>query len=190
MNKKSVIGIIIAAIINLAIYPLGSSSGLIHPVCYAFVGTLLPMLFAFTYLYTASRMKFFGAALVLNGVVLIAGLATGEGDLLFAAVLAGLTILSEVIRGVMGYEKINSIKWSFIPFAYSYYTYTMHWWTDTQGSLNNALEEMPEGYAAKMEAVINAKGALVLALILVIPVAYLGINLALKVMKKSRERLN
>jgi len=49
---------------------------------------------------------------------------------------------------------------------------------------------MPEGYAAKMEAVINNTPGIVIALILVIPVAIIAIRLAQRLMPKSRAKLN
>lgn len=80
MKKKSVIRILIAAIIYLALYPLASACGMIHPACYAYVGTFLPLLFGFVYLYAAANMRCFGTAVVLNGFVLILGLIAGEGN--------------------------------------------------------------------------------------------------------------
>lgn len=48
MNKILKIGLLELA--NLAIFILGGTSGLIHPMCYAYVGALLPLLFALVYL--------------------------------------------------------------------------------------------------------------------------------------------
>ena len=50
---------------------LASTSGLIHPVCYAYSGTVLAFLWSFVYLYVAANMQCFGAAAILNGTVLI-----------------------------------------------------------------------------------------------------------------------
>ncbi|MCR5005337.1 MAG: hypothetical protein K6A77_05490, partial [Clostridiales bacterium] len=71
MKKTSVIGVIIAAILYCGLFVLASSCGLIHPACYAYAGTFIPLLFSFVYLYTAAQMQCFGAALVLNGFMVI-----------------------------------------------------------------------------------------------------------------------
>jgi hypothetical protein len=55
--------------------------------------------------------------------------------------------------------------------------------------LDEAVEIMPAGYADKMEAVINNIPALIIALVLVIPVAFFGMKLAEKAMKKSAAQL-
>ncbi len=185
MKKASVWTVLLAALIYLALYPLAASAGVIHPACYAYVGTVLPLLMGFVYLYVASRMQCFGAATVLNGFVLIIGLLVGEGNPAFIIGFIVLTVLAEIIRKANGYDTLKGVRFSFIPFAYSFYAYAAHWWTDTQGSLAAAVEEMPSGYADKMLPVINNIPVLIIALVLVIPVALLSMKLAEKIMKKS-----
>ena len=183
--KKAIPKLIIAAIIYLALYPLGSSAGLIHPACYAYVGTLLPLLFAFVYLPAAANWQRFGAAAILNGFVLIFGYIAGEGNLSFAVGMIALTVIAEIVRGVCGYETLKGIKLSFLPFAFSFYTYSAHWWFDKESSLAAALEEMPAGYAKKMETVIENIPLLIVMLVLTVPVALLGMFIVCKVMKKQ-----
>ena len=183
--KKSIVKIIIAAIVYLALYPLGSSTGLIHPACYAYVGTLLPLLFAFVYLPAAANWQRFGAAAILNGFVAVIGFIAGEGNLPFAVGMLALTVTAEIIRAVCGYDSLKGVRLSFLPFAFSFYTYSAHWWFDKEGSLAAAVEEMPAGYADKMEPVINNIPVLVLALVLTVPVAILGMRIAEKVLKKQ-----
>ncbi len=183
--KKPIVKIIIAAIVYLALYPLGSSTGLIHPACYAYVGTLMPLLFAFVYLPASANWQRFGAAAILNGFVLILGFIAGEGNLPFAVGMIALAVIAEIIRGVCGYDTLKGTKLSFIPFAFSFYTYSAHWWFDKEGSLAAAVEEMPAGYADKMVPVINNIPVLVIALVLTVPVAILGMRIAEKVLKKQ-----
>lgn len=190
MKKKSVIGIIVSEVLYLLLFILGSSTGAIHPACYAYVGTILPFGFAFLYFYVASNIKFPGAAVLLNAFVTVGALIYGEGNLVMWLGMLILTVLSEVLRGIFKYDTLKGVRWGFIPFAFSFYTYTFHWWTNTEYSLSEALEEMPEGYAAKMEAVINNTPGIVIALILVIPVAIIAIRLAQRLMPKSRAKLN
>lgn len=185
MKKKSVIRVLIAAVIYLALFVLGSSCGLLHPACYAYVGTFLPILFSFVYLYTAANMRCFGAAAVLNGFVLIIGLIAGEGNLPLVIGLILLAALSELIRKLNGYDTLRGVRRSFLPFAFSFYTYAAHWWTDTEGSLAAAVEEMPAGYADKMDAVIHNIPLFVVMLVLTVPVAILGMRLAEKALKKQ-----
>ena len=52
MKKSPVWRVMIAAVIYLVLFVLGSSSGAIHPACYAYVGAVLPLAFSFVYLYT------------------------------------------------------------------------------------------------------------------------------------------
>lgn len=184
-----IVKILVAAIIYLALFVLGAASGAIHPACYAYIGTVLPVLFGFIYFYTTANMQCFGAALVLNGVVLIIGLITGEGNLPLIIGLIVLTLIAELIRGLSGYHTRKGVRWSFLPFAFSFYAYSAHWWTDTAHSLEEAVEEMPAGYADKMAAVISNIPVLIVALVLVIPFAFLGIWIAEKALKKQAAKL-
>ena len=100
------------------------------------------------------------------------------GLILFAA-------LAEIIRKANGYNTLKGIRRSFIPFAYSFYAYSAHWWTDTAGSVQAAIEEMPAGYSDDVAAVAANIPALIVALVLVIPIAILGMRIAEKAMKKQ-----
>ena len=57
------------------------------------------------------------------------------------------------------------------------------------GSLAEAVEEMPAGYADKMESVINNTPVLIVMLVLTVPVAILGMRLAEKILKKQASAL-
>ena len=189
MKKIPVVRILIAAIVYLVMFLLGSASGIISPACYAYAGTVMPILFAFVYLYTAANIQSFGAAAILNGFVLVIGLIIGEGNLPLIIGMVLFAALAEIIRKALGYDTLRGVRLSFIPLAFSFYAHSAHWWTDTEGSLQAAIEEMPAGYSDKMLPVISNIPALVIALILVIPVAILGMNLAGKLMKKQAAML-
>ena len=180
---RPVFKVILLAIAYIACFVLGSTTGLIHPACYAYVGAILPLLFAFIYLGTSKVLKDFGAAIVLNGVALIAALATGEADLSLIIGIVVLTVLSELLRYIFRSDAQKAIRWSFVPFAFSFFAYTIHWWTDTEGSLAAAVEEMPAGYDQLMIPVIDNVPVLILVMILTIPVAILSMRLAEKVLK-------
>ncbi len=189
MKKIPIVRILIAAVAYLVMFVLASGCGLIHPACYAYAGTFIPILFSFVYLYVASKMQSFGAALLLNGLLLIVGLIAGEGNPPFVIGLIVLALLAELVRRQNGYDTRKGVRRSFIPFAFSFYAYSAHWWTDTAGSLAAAVEEMPAGYSDKMLPVIRNIPVLILMLILTIPVAILGMRLAEKVMKKQAAAL-
>ena len=72
-----------------------------------------------------------------------------------------------------------------MPFAFSFFAYTAHWWTDTEGALAAAVEEMPAGYDQMMITVINNIPMLIIALVVTIPVAILAIRLAERTLKKA-----
>ena len=189
MKKKPVLRVLIAAVVWLLLFVLASSCGLIHPACYAYAGTVIPLLFSFVYLYTAANMQCFGAALVLNGVTLIIGLLAGEGNLALIIGFILLTAAAELIRNRCGYDTRKGVRMSFIPLAFSFYAYSAHWWTDTEASLTAASEEMPAGYADKMVPVIRNIPVLILMLVLTVPVAILSMRLAGKVLKKQTASL-
>ena len=189
MKKLPVFQILLAMLIYLALFVLASSCGLIHPACYACAGTFVPILFSFVYLYVAANIQGFGAALLLNGFVLIVGLIAGEGNLPFVVGLVALTLLAEFIRRLNGCDTLKGVRLSFLPFAFSFYAYSAHWWTDTDGSLAAAVEEMPAGYADKMLPVIQNVPMLVVMLVLTIPVAILSMRLAERIMKKQAAKL-
>ena len=101
---KPVFKVLLMAIAYLATFVIGSLTGLIHPMCYAYVGALLPLLFAFIYLYTSTVMRNFGVATVLNGILMILLLIAGEADWALVVGFVILSALSEIIRGRQGYD--------------------------------------------------------------------------------------
>ena len=184
---KPVFKVLLMAVAYLATFVIGSLTGLIHPMCYAYVGALLPLLFAFIYLYTSTVMRSFGVATTLNGILLILLLIAGEADWALVIGFIILSALSEIIRYRMGYDTLKGVRSSFLPFAYSFFAYTAHWWTDTPGSLAAAVEEMPAGYDQLMIPVIENIPMLIIVLIITLPVAILAIRLAERSMKKQIE---
>lgn len=181
---KAAIKTILLAVAYLATFILGAASGDIHPACYAYVGAVLPILTAFIYLYTCTLIPRFGAATVLNGFILVLFLIAGEADAAYIIGTIVLTALAETLRKVNGHNTLKGVRWSFVPFAFSFFAYTAHWWTDTEGSLAAAIEEMPAGYDQLMLPIINNIPMLIVVLILTIPVAILAMRLAKQVMKK------
>lgn len=190
MKKMSVGQMVLVIVIYLLMFILGSTSGLLGPAVYAYVGTVMPVLFAFVYLYTSAKIQNFGAAAILNGATLIIAFIVGEGNLALAIGLILFAALAEIIRKANGYDTLKGVRRSFIPFAFSFYAYSAHWWTETEASLQAAIEEMPSGYADKMAPVIANIPMLVVMLILVIPFAILGMCIAEKVLKKHVVALN
>jgi len=186
---KPVFKILLLAVLYLATFILGSSSGLIHPACYAYVGALLPILTAFLYLDMATIIRSFGAAAVLNGFILVVGLLMGEADTACIVGLVVLTALAELLRYFCKYDTKKGVRWSFVPFAFSFFAYAAHWWTDTEGSLAAAVEEMPAGYDQSMKAVIENIPMLVVALVVTVPVSILAMRLAERVMKDRARML-
>ena len=181
---KTVSKILLLAIAYLVVFLLGATSGLIHPMCYAYIGAILPFLFAFIYLHTTMEIRNLGAATILNGFMLVLGLITGEADFSFILGIIIITAFSEIIRLIYGYDTLKGVRVSFVPFAFSFFAYTAHWWTDTEGSLAAAVEEMPAGYDELMKPVIENIPALIFVLILTIPVSILAIRLAIRTTKK------
>lgn len=181
---KKFFKLLLMALAYLACFLLGGASGLIHPACYAYVGAVLPLLTAFVYLYTCTVIRGFGAASVLNGFILVLFLFAGEADILFIIGTIVLTALAELLRARFKGDARKGIRWSFVPFAFTFFTYTGHWWTDTEGSLAAAVEEMPAGYDQLMKPVIDNVPVLVVVLVLTVPVAILAMRLAEKVLKK------
>ena len=181
---KPIYKVILMAIAYLATFILGASSGAIHPACYAYVGAILPLLTALIYLCTCSSIRGFGAATALNGFVLVLFLIAGEADLGYIIATVVLTAVAEILRKIFGYDTKKGVRWSFVPFAFSFFAYTLHWWTDTAGSLAAAVEEMPEGYDQMMIPVINNIPVLIIVLVLTIPVAIFAMRLAERILKK------
>ncbi len=189
MKKVPVLPLLAAAVVWLVLFVLASSCGMIHPACYAYAGTFVPVIFSFVYLYAASKWQRFGAPAILNGFALIVGLIVGEADAAMIMGLILLTLISELVRKWNGYDTRRGVRLSFLPLAFSFYAYSAHWWTDTAGSLAAAVDEMPAGYADKMRAVIANIPMLIVMLVLTIPAAILGMRLAEKAMKKQAAAL-
>ncbi|MGX8690141.1 MAG: MptD family putative ECF transporter S component [Bacteroidaceae bacterium] len=177
---KPVFKIILLAIAYLATFFLGASTGIIHPACYAYVGALLPFITAFIYKAMVKQVPGFGAASIMNGFVIVLFLLVGEAD---ANVVIGMIILatlSEFLHSKFKADPVKSLRWGFVPMAFSYFTYTAHWWTDTEGSLAAAVEEMRPGYDQLMIPVIDNIPVLILVYLITIPLAILAIRLATK----------
>ena len=186
---KTLPKILLLAFAYLLMFPLGSVTGLIHPACYAYVGALMPLLFALVYLPTAATLRSFGAATVLNGFLSVVWLLIGEADTTFVVGIVVLTAASEIVRWRCGYNTLRGIRLSFIPFALSFFAYTGHWWTDTEGSLQAAVEEMRPGYDALMKSVIDNVPVLIVVILITIPVAIFGMRLAERSLKKQTQGL-
>ncbi len=186
---KPAFKVILMALGYLATFILGAASGAIHPVCYAYIGALLPLVFAFIYLYTCSIIRGFGAATALNGFIFVLFLIAGEADSGYIIATVAITALAELLRKVFGYDTKKGVRWSFIPFAFSFFAYISHWWTDTEGSLAAAVEEMPAGYDQLMIPVIDNIPVLIVVLVLTIPVAILAMRLAERALKKTAATL-
>lgn len=182
---KKAFKLLLMAIAYLATFILGAASGAIHPACYAYAGAILPLLFALVYLNTCTLIHGFGAATTLNGFILVLFLIAGEADMAFVIGIVALTALAELIRWRCGYDTAKSVRWSFVPFAYSFFAYTAHWWTDTEGSLAAARDEMPAGYDQLMQPVIDNIPMLIVVLVLTFPVAILAMRLAERLLKKQ-----
>lgn len=181
---KKAFKLLLMAIAYLATFILGAASGAIHPACYAYAGAVLPLLTAFIYLYTCTLLPNFGAATILNGFIVVLFLIAGEADIAFVIGMVVLTALAEIIRKANDYNSLKGVRWSFVPFAFSFFTYTAHWWTDTEGSLAAAVEEMPAGYDQLMLPVIDNIPLLIVVLVLTVPIAILAMRLAERAMKK------
>lgn len=182
---KKAFKILLMAVAYLATFILGAASGAIHPACYAYAGAILPLLFALVYLYTCTLIRGFGAATILNGFILVLFLIVGEADTAFVIGIVALTALAELIRWHCGHDTAKGVRWSFVPFAYSFFAYTAHWWTDTEGSLAAARDEMPAGYDQLMLPVIDNIPVLIFVLVLTFPVAILAMRLAERLLKKQ-----
>ena len=180
---KPIFKILLMAIAYLAMFVMGATSGLIHPMCYAYIGALLPLISAFIYLYTSYLIQGFGVATILNGFILLLFLLAGEADATLIIGFVVLTALSEGIRWYCQYNTIKGVRRSFVPFAFSFFAYTGHWWTDTEASLAAAVEEMPVGYDQLMKPVIDNVPALIVVLLLTIPVSIFAMRMAERVLK-------
>ena len=99
---KTVFKLLLMAVAYLAIFILGAASGAIHPACYAYIGALLPLLSAFVYLTTATTIRSFGTATLLNGFILVLFLIAGEADTSFIIGIVALTALAELHSPVLG----------------------------------------------------------------------------------------
>ena len=182
---KPALKVFLMALAYFAIFLMGSASGAIHPACFAYFGALLPFLSALVYLNTTTVIRGFGAAAILNGFILLVGWATGEADLTFLIGLLILTALAELIRFIFKYDTLKGIHWSFVPFALSFFAYTAHWWTDTEGSLAAALEVMRPGYDQLMIPVIDNETVMVIVVLATIPLSILAMKLAERALKKQ-----
>ena len=189
LTFKNVAVVLLMAVAYLVLFILGATSGIIHPACYAYIGALLPLVFALVYLNTCTIIRGFGAATALNGFIFVLFLIAGEADVAYIIGTVVLTALAEVLRKTNGYDTLKGVRWSFVPFAFSFFAYTIHWWTDTEGSLAAAVEEMPAGYDSLMKPVIDNIPMLIVALVLTIPVAILGMRLAERILKNRAEGL-
>ena len=45
--------------------------------------------------------------------------------------LIGLTVIAEAVRYFCKYDTRKGVRWSFIPFAFSFFAYTARWWSSS-----------------------------------------------------------
>ena len=177
---KPVFKVILLAIAYLATFILGATSGMIHPACYAYVGALLPFITAFIYKAMVKQVPGFGTASIMNGFVIVLFLIAGEADAVVVIGMIILAALSEFLHSKFQSDPVKSLRWGFVPMAFSFFTYTAHWWTDTEGSLAAAAKEMRPGYDQLMIPVIDNIPMLIFVYLITIPLAILAIRLATK----------
>lgn len=146
---------------------------------------MLPFISAFIYLRTATFLRGFDAATALNGFIFVLFLVAGEADTAFIIGMLAVTALAEIIRHFNRNDAKKGVRLSFVPFAFSFFTYTLHWWTNTEGSLAAAVKEVPAGYDQLMVPVIENVPLLVIVLVFTIPIAIFAMRLAACVMKKT-----
>ena len=186
---KNTLKIALAAVGYLFVFILCATSGIIHPMCYAYVGAVVPLLSAFLYLYVAANLQSFGAATILNGFITVLFLIAGEADTTLLVGMAVVTAAAEIVRFCCRYKSIKGVRLSFIPFGLSFFAYTLHWWTDSEGSLAAAVEEMRPGYDELMKPVIDNTLMLIIVIVLAIPISIGAMRLAEKVMKNQAAKL-
>ena len=116
----------------------------------------------------------------MNGFVIVLFLIAGEADAVVVIGMIILAALSEFLHSKFKNDDIKSLRWGFVPLAFSYFTYTAHWWTDTEGSLAAAAKEMRPGYDQLMIPVIDNVPMLIFVYLITIPLAILAIRLATK----------
>lgn len=100
--------------------------------------------------------------------------------------MVALAALAELTRCWYKNDAQKGIRWSFVPFALSFFAYTSHWWFDTEGSLAAAVEEMRPGYDQLMIPVIKNVPMLIVAIVLAIPVAILSMRLAESILRPRK----
>ena len=177
---KPIVKVILLAIAYLATFFLGAFTGIIHPACYAYVGALLPFITAFIYKAMVKQVPGFGAASIMNVFVIVLFLIAGEADATVVIGMVFLAALSEFFKIKFQPDPVKSLRWGFVPLAFSFFTYTAHWWTDTEGSLAAAAKEMRPGYDQLMIPVIDNVPMLIFVYLITIPLAILAIRLATK----------
>ena len=78
------------------------------------------------YLSDASRPQYGGDSP--ERIVFILFLIAGEADISYIIGTIVLTALAEIIRYLCKYDTLKGVRLSFIPFAFSFFAYTAHWW--------------------------------------------------------------
>jgi len=121
---NSIAKVVLLAIAHLALYVVSLVSGDLYPRYYVHIGAVLPLLLAFVYLSAASTIRRFGAAAILNGCVLLFAVVSGKADFTFLITLCLLTIATEILRFVFGFDTLKGVHWSFIPFAFSFFVFS------------------------------------------------------------------
>ena len=116
-------------------------------------------------------------------------LILGEGNPPLIIGMLAFAAIAALVRMRSGCDTRKGVRRSFLPLAFSFYAYSAHWWTDPQGTLAAAVEEMPAGYAEKVRPVVENIPMLLLMLALTVPVAILAIRLAEKALKKQAAKL-
>lgn len=184
VSVKNVAGIIIYAVVYIAIIYGSLCLGYLHPFFWVYASVVSSLFAAIPYLYLTSKWHKFGVGTLLAVLMAGACMLAGEGTALNYVTIIGTGILVDVIRTLVGNGQIKGVRATYPLFALLPFGRTMVIWTDRENEIAGQIAEMGAEYGKTMEAV-TPYWMLVFMIFLTIVLALAAERVVEKVMKKS-----
>lgn len=184
VSEKNVAGIIIYAVLYIAIIYGSLCLGYLHPFFWVYASVVSSLFAGIPFLYITSKWHKFGVGTLLAVLMAGACMLAGEGTALNYVTIIVTGIVVDVIRSAIGNDRIAGVRAAYLLFALLPFGRTMVIWTDRANEIAGQAAEMGEAYGKTMEA-ITSWWMLIFMILLTVILAFAAMRVTEKVMKKS-----
>ena len=158
--------------------------GYLHPFFWVYASVVSSLFAGIPFFFITSKWHKFGVGTFLAVLMAGACMLAGEGTALNYVTIIVAGIIVDVIRCVIGNDRLAGVRAVYPLFALLPFGRTMVIWTDRANEIVSQAAEMGEAYGKTMEA-ITPWWMLILMILLTVALAFAAMRVTEKVMKKS-----